>query len=160
MFLVLMDIEKRQVVILGNTCRKDESRMGSSQRNKGASGERELVKVLQDKGFKDVRRGYVYLGQPDVIGLPGIHIEVKRVEKLDIKKAMEQAVVESHKKKGGTPAVFHRVNRGKWYVTMRDFEFMELFNHENPFTWEYIEIKDMMVTTLLDEWVKRYEVLL
>ena len=130
--------------------------MGNSQRLKGAGGERELVKILKEKGF-DAARGHVFLHQPDAIGLPGIHIEVKRVENLVLKNAMQQAVVESKKKDGGIPTVFHRVNRGKWFVTMRDFDFMEFFIFDNPYTWHYLEIKDQMITTLLDEWIERYK---
>ena len=131
--------------------------MGSSQRNKGAGGERELVKVLNDLGF-DVHRGYVFYHEPDVIGIPGIHIECKRVEKLDIKKAMEQAISESKKKDGGTPCVFHRVNRKPWMVTMRDIDWLELFQHSGCLLFDYFHLENKLVTTLLDEWAHYYKV--
>lgn len=62
-----------------------------NSRNKGAAGERELAGKLRDYGY-DARRGQQYSGangDADVVGLPGIHIEVKRVERLNIDEAME-----------------------------------------------------------------------
>ena len=45
-------------------------------------------------------------GDADVVGLSGIHIECKRVEKLNLEKAMEQA--EHDRKEQEKAAVFHR----------------------------------------------------
>lgn len=59
-------------------------------------------------------------------GLDYIHIEVKRVETLNIDKAMEQAIRDS--KDGLIPAVFHRKNGKKWKVTMELDEFMKIYN--------------------------------
>ena len=58
--------------------------MGKAQREKGKRGERELAGILRDYGY-DTRRGQQFCGSDgsaDVVGLPGIHIECKRVEKL------------------------------------------------------------------------------
>lgn len=131
--------------------------MGSSQRNKGAAGERELAKVLNRYGF-DVHRGHVFYHEPDLIGIPGIHIECKRVEKLDIKKAMAQAIEEAAKKDGGKPCVFHRVNRGEWKVTMRVGDYIEIFNTACPIS-NYWLLDNGLVTMLLDEWVAFYRIL-
>lgn len=68
--------------------------MGKSQREKGKRGERELAKLLKDHGYS-CRRGQQYCGSngdADVVGLPGIHIECKRVERLNLEDAMRQAV--------------------------------------------------------------------
>ena len=57
--------------------------MGKSQREKGKRGERELAGRLRDHGY-DCRRGQQFCGasgDADVTGLPGIHIECKRVER-------------------------------------------------------------------------------
>lgn len=92
---------------------------GNGSRNKGARGERELAKKLSEAlGVDSIKRGYVFCGESDVIGLKGIHIECKRVEKLNIELAMEQARVESLKRKDGVPTVFHRRNNRPWLVTM------------------------------------------
>lgn len=54
----------------------------------------------------------------DCEGLEGIHIEVKRVEKLNVEKAVEQAQRDlSTKKEKRLPFVFHRKNRKPWLVT-------------------------------------------
>lgn len=85
---------------------------------KGAVGERELANVLKEYGF-DTRRGQQYSGangDPDVVGLPHIHIECKRVEKLNIAKAMKQSRDDA--RDGEFPCVFHRKNRDKWQVNM------------------------------------------
>ena len=58
-----------------------------NSRNKGAAGEREVAGILRGYGYK-ARRGQQYSGangDADVVGLPGIHIEVKRREKLNIR---------------------------------------------------------------------------
>lgn len=92
-----------------------------NSRNKGAAGERELAGKLRDYGY-NARRGQQYSGangDADVVGLPGIHIEVKRVERLNIDEAMEQARRDA--REGEIPAVFHRRNGQPWKVTM-DFE--------------------------------------
>jgi Holliday junction resolvase len=86
-------------------------------RNKGAGGERELAKILNEHGIK-AHRGYVQFKQSDLVGIDGIHPEVKRVEKLNIHEAMRQAIEEAEKRNDGAPTVFHRTNRGAWLVTM------------------------------------------
>ena len=69
-------------------------RCNMNSRQKGARGERELSRKLKEYGY-DCRRGQQYCGangDADVIGLPGIHIECKRVERLNIDDAMLQAI--------------------------------------------------------------------
>ena len=108
--------------------------MGKSQREKGKRGERELSNLLKDHGYS-CRRGQQYCGtngDADVVGLPGIHIECKRVERLNLGDAMRQAVddTEAERLPFGEeiyPAVFHRRNRGSWLVTMRMDDWMVLY---------------------------------
>ena len=53
----------------------------TNSRRKGASGERELAKKLREYGY-EARRGQQYCGSngdADVVGIPGIHIECKRL---------------------------------------------------------------------------------
>jgi hypothetical protein len=61
------------------------------------------------------------------VGLDGIHPEVKRVERLNVHKAMEQAIDEAHKRDDGQPAVFFRRDRGEWLVCIRLPLFMEMY---------------------------------
>ena len=98
-----------------------------NSRTKGAVGERELAKKLREYGY-DCRRGQQYCGangDADVIGLPGIHIECKRVERLNIDGAMLQAIRD--RREGEFPAVFHRKNNGKWMVTMLLDDWQEIY---------------------------------
>ena len=98
-----------------------------NSRAKGAKGELELSKKLKEHGY-DCRRGQQYCGangDADVVGLPWIHIECKRVERLNIEDAMAQALKDS--KLDEYPAVFHRKNNCKWLVTMRLDDWIELY---------------------------------
>jgi Holliday junction resolvase len=89
-----------------------------NSRNKGAEGEREFAKICREHGYDGARRGQQFSGieGEDVVGLPGIHIEVKRVEALNIEKAMAQSRRDA--KDGEIPIVAHRKNRCEWLITM------------------------------------------
>ena len=68
-----------------------------NSKKKGAHGELEFANKCKEYGFEDVHRTAQYNGKSedslgDCEGLEGIHIEVKRVESLNIDKAMEQAI--------------------------------------------------------------------
>lgn len=102
--------------------------MGRSQQRKGAAGERELAALLSAAGYECQRGGSLSFGKiPDVLGLPGIHIECKRVEKLNVGEAMEQAIRDSERMLDGLPALFHRRNRKPWLVTMRLQDWLKLY---------------------------------
>lgn len=60
-------------------------------------------------------------------GLPGIHIEVKRVERLNVSEAMKQASRDAERFHDGAPAVFHRRNREPWLVTMKLEDWLDIF---------------------------------
>ena len=64
-------------------------------------------------------------GDADVVGLPGLHIECKRVERLDLYAAMAQA--EHDATDGMLPVVMHRRNNCQWLVTMRLDDYMEIY---------------------------------
>lgn len=98
-----------------------------NSRNKGKRGELEAAHLLQNHGY-DTRRGQQFAGingDADVVGLPGIHLEVKRVEKLNIDEALVQAIRD--KRANEIPIVMHRKNRTKWKVTMLFDDWMELY---------------------------------
>ena len=102
--------------------------MGKSQQRKGAAGERELAALLGEHGYVCTRGGAFSFGDvPDVVGLPGVHIEVKRVEKLNVVEAMEQSIRDSDRMGDGVPALFHRRNRKPWLVTMRLEDWLPLY---------------------------------
>lgn len=101
--------------------------MGKSQRDKGKRGEREWVSICRENGY-DCRRGQQYCGtngDADVIGLPGVHIEVKRVERLNIETAMSQARRDA--RPGEIPIVAHRRNNCEWLVTMLADDWFSLY---------------------------------
>ncbi len=88
---------------------------------KGKQGEREWAKWLREKlCCVGARRGQQYNGVDgeDVVhGIPNTHCEVKRDERLNINKAMSQAIRDS--KGGSVPYVAHRKNKTPWLITVR-----------------------------------------
>lgn len=98
-----------------------------NSRQKGARAERELAKVISSYGYH-CRRGQQYCGangDADVVGLPGIHIECKRVERLNLYDAIDQAKRDVLPCE--LPAVFHRKNNCEWLVTMPLDRWMDLY---------------------------------
>ena len=103
--------------------------MPINSKQKGKRGELEFCQELKKYGY-ECRRSVQYNGKADdgnadVVGLPHIHAEIKRVEQLNLYNAMEQAKRDA--KNGDKPAVFHRKNRCNWLVTMELDDFMELY---------------------------------
>ena len=97
-----------------------------NSRNKGAAGERELARKLTELGYPS-RRGQQYSGvngDADVVGLPHIHIECKRVERLNLEDAMAQSISDA---KQEFPTVFHRKNNHQWLVTMRLDDWIQIY---------------------------------
>lgn len=98
-----------------------------NSRRKGKGGELELARKLREYGY-DCRRGVQFSGangDADVVGLPGIHIECKRVERLNLTDAMHQALQDS--RPGELPALFHRRNSEPWLVTMPLESWIEIY---------------------------------
>ena len=101
--------------------------MGKMQREKGKRGERELAGILRDY----CRRGQQYCGtsgDADVIGLPDVHIEVKRVEDLRLRKALQQSSRDA--RAGEIPVVMHRRNREPWKVSMWMENFRKIYSDD------------------------------
>lgn len=105
----------------------ENSKKGKAARDKGARGERMIRDIFRHHGFTDCRRGYVFQHESDVIGLPGIHCEIKFVERLNVRAAMTQAEEEAEKRHDGIPTVFHKTSRQPWLVTMRIDDWMKLY---------------------------------
>lgn len=101
---------------------------GKTSMRKGADGERELAALLREYGFSVKRGGSLSFGEaPDLVGLPGVHVECKRTERLNLPAAMAQAARDAERFQDGAPAVFHRRNRQGWLVTMRLPDWMEMY---------------------------------
>ena len=122
-----------------NTDKKPKKSINSKK--KGAHEELEFSHECEKYGLKGVHRtaqtnGKLEQSLADCEGLDGIHIEVKRVEKLNINKAMDQAKrdIETKKEKR-IPVVFHRINRKPWLATMDFKDWVDLYkawkNKEN-----------------------------
>ena len=92
-----------------------------------------MCQLLRDKGF-DVKVGDpLSFGRvPDVVGLPGIHVECKRHERLELAQWIKQAQEDSVRFSDGVPCVFHRSNRGKWIVSLDLDNFLELYRKTVP----------------------------
>lgn len=101
--------------------------MGAISSRKGANGERELAELLRQHGYNIQRGGSLSFGEaPDLTGLPGIHVEVKRRENVNLSAALDQAQRDSERF-GGLPCVFHRANRKPWAVSMPLESWLQLY---------------------------------
>ena len=100
--------------------------MAKNSRAKGARGEREFARLCRQEGY-EARRGQQYSGieGQDVVGLPHVHVEVKRVERLNIHDAMSQAVRDAGEEK--LPIVAHRKNHCPWLITMRAEDWFKIY---------------------------------
>jgi hypothetical protein len=104
-----------------------------NSRRKGKVGEREFAALLREHGF-DARRGQQFAGSPespDVVSdaLGWLHIEVKRVQNLNLTDACVQAEGDA----SGKPwVVAHRRNQAPWLITMRADTFFKLLRGELP----------------------------
>ena len=93
---------------------------------KGKRGEIEVAHILQENGFPNARRGCQYKGgedSPDVVGVDGIHFEVKRRERTDLYPWMQQATIDAGK---NIPVVVHRRNGEEWLAICPFDKFLEL----------------------------------
>ena len=102
---------------------------GKRSQRKGADGERELAAILREYGYPTKSGGSMSFGDvPDLVGLPGIHIEVNRAEQVRLSEWMAQALRDSKRFRDGIPAVFHRRSHEAWHVTMSLSDFMTLYS--------------------------------
>lgn len=100
--------------------------MGGRSKRKGAVGERELASVLREHGY-DAHRGVQYHGgpdSPDVVGLPGLHIECKRTERFDLYGALAQAQADAGER---IPVVMHRRNLHRWTAVLLLEDFLTIY---------------------------------
>ena len=98
-----------------------------NSKRKGNAGERELCEYLTAAGYPAHRNDQQYIGgkgNPDIDarGLERFHIEVKRVERLNISAAMKQSDRDAESR---IPVVIHRRNREQWLITMKLSDFLK-----------------------------------
>ncbi len=97
---------------------------GAANRRRGADGERNVVRYLNDAGFAHAERRLS--GGPDdrgdITGIPGVVLEVKDRARLDLAGWIDQLRDEMDAADTHIGAVIHRrrgrPNVGEWYATM------------------------------------------
>lgn len=113
--------------------------MASKQSIKGSNYERELAEYMTNSIGLTVSRAPlsgggaigIFHGGSDLLGCPGLHVEAKRVERLQIEPSLQQA--EASLAKTGSdelPVVVSRRNRqptGDSYTIMRLDDFLEIY---------------------------------
>ena len=108
--------------------------MSKRSRDKGKRGERELAEVLREHGWRGAVRGQQRSGldQADVVGGPaGWHFECKRVERLSLWPAWEQAQRDARAGGAGAGiAVVTRRNSSPWLAVVELRVLLRLIGHE------------------------------
>lgn len=103
--------------------------MPINSRAKGARFERLLASKFREQGY-DAKRTAQYCGKTgqaaDVDGLPGIHVEAKAQERMQLYDWMAQAKRDAAGT-GNRPAVFHKKNNADILVTMSLEDWFELY---------------------------------
>lgn len=105
--------------------------MGKMQREKGARFERTVASLFKEWGYNAFRTAQ-YEGKSgncaDVEGVPGIHIEAKHCERMQLYDWIAQAVRDSNaSKKKAKPVVIHKANNKDILVTMRFDDWIDLY---------------------------------
>lgn len=108
--------------------------MAVNSKQKGTRFERTLASIFRGYGYGKSRRTAQYCGNtgdaPDVVGLPGIHVEAKHQERMMLYDWIEQAKRDSEGS-GNLPVVFHKKNRSEILVSMTLDVFMQLYKETN-----------------------------
>lgn len=102
--------------------------MSATERAKGARGELEVIKLLRAHGWGLAERtsnGRNQSGRGDVShGPAGVHLEIKRHERLNVCKALDQAIADAPEH--DIPVVVHRPSRHVWMATLELSELLPL----------------------------------
>lgn len=106
---------------------KTRSQIGRSNRDRGAAAERQVRDLFRALGFDAVRRGHVFDHESDVVGVPGIHIEVKYQKKPALWSWIYQSKAEAATKNDGQPVVWFRKPGENWHVIVTGKLFMEMY---------------------------------
>ena len=102
---------------------------GKTSQRKGADAEREVVAILQAHGYPAKRGGSLTYGNvPDVYGLDGLHLEIKRHERLNLHAAYQQSQRDAQRFQDGKPVVVHRRSREPWLITLALIDFLEIYD--------------------------------
>lgn len=103
--------------------------MAVNSKQKGKRFELKLASLFREYGY-NARRTAQYCGNSgdasDVVGLPGLHIEAKHRERMELYDWMAQAKRDAEGT-GKYPVVFHKKNNANILVTMEFDDFMEIY---------------------------------
>ena len=103
--------------------------MAVNSKRKGKEFELKLARLFREYGY-NARRTSQYCGNSgdasDVVGLPGLHIEAKARERMELYDWMAQAKRDAEGT-GKYPVVFHKKNNANILVTMEFDDFMEIY---------------------------------
>ena len=95
--------------------------MSAFQRTKGAAAEREIIAILHAHGWPYAERtsnGRIQTGRGDIArGPEGVHLEVKRHERLNVPAALDQVKRDAHTL--DIPVLVHRPSRHEWMATLK-----------------------------------------
>jgi hypothetical protein len=149
-----------------------DAKQGKSNKRRGGDAERRLAKLIHDLWGYNVRRGFVWLRQPDLVGLIGIHIECKYCAREQMGQWMRQAIEASQRFDDGIPVVISGVSRKPWLATLRYRDWLRMggeetekdnrkaLNIRNALLDEvrvrYIKSEIDLVTMYLDEFMDTY----
>ncbi len=98
-----------------------------NSRQKGKRSELEVAAILRDLGFEEARRSVQHSGRPaaagaagtpDLLGVSGVHIEVKnraRYGRADLQEWLERNTEDAG---SNVPIVIHKSNRIPWMATV------------------------------------------
>lgn len=105
-----------------NKTNKSSSVQGKASRDKGKRFERDIANFFKSYGIA-ARRTAQFCGKTgqagDVEGIPGIHVECKAVEKLNLETAYQQSVRDSEAaERGEIPVVIHKKSRKPAMITL------------------------------------------
>lgn len=100
--------------------------MPINSNRKGKGFELQVANILTDVIGLEVRRSQQYCGgagDADIVGIPGLHLECKAVEALNLTEAMTQAA--SDAREGTLPVVIHKKKWGDIMVTFKLADLVE-----------------------------------
>lgn len=110
---------------------KSASAQGRASREKGKRFEREVSIFFKSYGV-NARRTAQYCGKTgqagDVEGIPGVHVECKFVEKLNLEAAYQQSVRDAEAAGSGEiPVVIHKKSRKQTMITIALTDWIDMY---------------------------------
>ena len=113
--------------------KRTHQQIGKASKAKGARFELEIAHYFRDNGYPEACRTAQHAGKDngkaDVEGVPGLWIECKHQEKMQLYPWMNQAVRDcTAKNTGDIPVVVHKQNRKEILVTLSLNDFFKLFS--------------------------------